>query len=61
MICLEPYDYRIWVLILLVTLHGVAIMVFLFEYFQKRLTYDDIRQVCYNSYRSFFSFPNNRN
>ncbi len=54
MICLEPYDYRIWVLILLVTLHGVAIMVFLFEYFQKRLTYDDIRQVCYNSYRSFF-------
>jgi hypothetical protein len=43
---LEPYDYRIWVLILFVTLHGVAIMVFLFEYFQKRLTYDDICQVC---------------
>jgi hypothetical protein len=42
----EPYDYRIWVLILLVTLNGVAIMVFLFEYFQKRLTYDDIRRVC---------------
>ncbi|CAF4634716.1 unnamed protein product [Rotaria sp. Silwood1] len=35
---LKPYDYRIWILILLVTLHGVAIMVFLFEYFQKRFT-----------------------
>ncbi|CAF1176648.1 unnamed protein product [Adineta ricciae] len=35
---LKPYDYRIWVLILLVTLHGVAIMIFLFEYFKQRLT-----------------------
>ena len=35
---LEPYDYRIWILILLVTLHGVAIMVFLFEYFQKTMS-----------------------
>ncbi|CAF0764536.1 unnamed protein product [Rotaria sordida] len=35
---LKPYDYRIWILILLVTLHGVAITVFLFEYFQKRFT-----------------------
>jgi len=43
---LKPYDYRIWILILLVTLHGVAVVVFLFEYFQKRLTCDDIRQVC---------------
>ncbi|CAF2443636.1 unnamed protein product [Rotaria sp. Silwood2] len=51
---LKPYDYRIWVLILLVTLHGVAITVFLFEYFQKRFTthiiHDTMKngQVVYN-------------
>lgn len=43
---LEPYDYRIWILILLVTLHGVAITVFLFEYFQKRFTAVASDQVC---------------
>ncbi|CAF3472053.1 unnamed protein product [Rotaria sp. Silwood1] len=41
---LEPYDYRIWVLVLIFTLHGVAIMVFLFEYFQNRLSNYDIDQ-----------------
>lgn len=41
----EPYDYRIWILILVVTLHGVAIMVFLFEYFQKRFTSPIIHHV----------------
>jgi ionotropic glutamate receptor NMDA 2B len=42
---LEPYDYRIWILILIVTLHGVAIMVFLFDYFRKRYTTDIIDNV----------------
>lgn len=44
-IFLEPYDYRIWILILLVALHGVAIMVFLFEYFQKRFTTHHVHNV----------------
>jgi ionotropic glutamate receptor NMDA 2B len=44
---LEPYDYRIWILILIVTLHGVAIMVFLFDYFRKRYTTDIIDNVSY--------------
>ncbi|CAF1490209.1 unnamed protein product [Adineta steineri] len=35
---LKPYDYRIWVLILLVSLHGVAIMVFVFEYIEQTCT-----------------------
>ncbi|CAF3686685.1 unnamed protein product [Rotaria socialis] len=38
---LKPYDYRIWILMLLFTLHGVAIMVFLFEYFENRWTNED--------------------
>ncbi|CAF4448524.1 unnamed protein product [Rotaria sp. Silwood2] len=39
---LEPYDYRIWILMLLFTLHGVAIMVYIFEYFHNKLTnYDN--------------------
>ncbi|CAF0978280.1 unnamed protein product [Didymodactylos carnosus] len=39
---LKPYDYRIWILILLVSLHGVAISVYSFDYCQK--IYTDIRK-----------------
>ena len=35
---LEPYNYQIWILILFVTLHGVAIAVFVFEHLQKKWT-----------------------
>jgi len=51
---LEPYNYRIWILILLVALHGVAISVFLFEYFQKRFTSHPVdKDVCKKN--SFFN------
>ncbi|CAF1356498.1 unnamed protein product [Rotaria sordida] len=54
---LKPYDYRIWVFILLFTLHGVAIMVFLFEYFQNKLTnydFDNDLQNEETNYKSSF-------
>lgn len=50
---LEPYDYRIWIMILLVTLHGVAITVFVFEYLQKTLTSSLGRRVGQRRRRAF--------
>ncbi|CAF0799231.1 unnamed protein product [Adineta ricciae] len=41
---LKPYDYRIWILILVVSLHSVAIVVFIFEYIQQRFTNCDAIQ-----------------
>ncbi|RNA20684.1 glutamate receptor NMDA 2B isoform X5, partial [Brachionus plicatilis] len=36
---LKPYDYLIWIMLLLVTLHSVAIAVFLFEWIVNKFRY----------------------
>jgi ionotropic glutamate receptor NMDA 2B len=34
---LEPYDYLIWIMLLIVTLHSVAVAVFAFEWVRNRI------------------------
>ena len=39
---LKPYDYLIWVMLLLVTLHSVSIAMFLFEWAQDKFKEDSL-------------------
>jgi hypothetical protein len=41
---IEPYDYLIWVMLLLVTLHSVSIAIYLFEWLKAKFDEDESKK-----------------